>query len=107
MSTGYVDAGHGHQRDFQEVNLKNEADTWLTSKDALAATDANGNNGVAAAGGAKQSSLSGYRSADSRSPAVTWFAPMLLKPLFVATSCQARQRRMPLPSHLPPATGAQ
>ena len=50
--TGYLDAGHGHQQDFQEVNLKNEADTWLNSKDALMATDANGNNGVAAAGGA-------------------------------------------------------
>ena len=49
--TGYLDAGHGHQQDFQEVNLKNEADTWLNSKDALMATDANGNNGVAAAGG--------------------------------------------------------
>eukprot|EP00435_Cladocopium_sp_Y103_P018461 s4220_g4.t1 len=49
---GYLDAGHGHQQDFQEVNLKNEADTWLNSKDALMATDANGNNGVAAAGGA-------------------------------------------------------
>ncbi|CAL1169542.1 unnamed protein product, partial [Cladocopium goreaui] len=47
---GYLDAGHGHQQDFQEVNLKNEADTWLNSKDALMATDANGNNGVAAAG---------------------------------------------------------
>ena len=50
--TGYLDAGHGHQQDFQEVNLKNEANTWLNSKDALMATDANGNNGVAAAGGA-------------------------------------------------------
>eukprot|EP00434_Breviolum_minutum_P010837 symbB.v1.2.009553.t1/scaffold604.1/size182248/11 len=47
---GYLDAGHGHNLDFQEVNLQNEANTWLTSKDALAATDANGNNGVAAAG---------------------------------------------------------
>ena len=51
LPTGYLDAGHGHQQDFQEVNLKNEADTWLNSKDALMATDANGNNGVAAAGG--------------------------------------------------------
>lgn len=55
--TGYLDAGHGHQQDFQEVNLKNEADTWLNSKDALMATDANGNNGVAAAGGAPGGSL--------------------------------------------------
>eukprot|EP00913_Durusdinium_trenchii_P028567 g26793.t2 len=47
---GYLDAGHGHQRDFQEVNLQNEAGTWLTSKDAINAIDANNNNGVAAAG---------------------------------------------------------
>ncbi|CAK9104350.1 Phosphate-binding protein PstS (PBP) [Durusdinium trenchii] len=47
---GYLDAGHGHQRDFQEVNLQNEAGTWLTSKDAINAMDANNNNGVAAAG---------------------------------------------------------
>ena len=34
----------------QEVNLQNEAGTWLTSKDAINAIDANNNNGVAAAG---------------------------------------------------------
>ncbi|CAJ1357226.1 unnamed protein product [Effrenium voratum] len=47
---GYLDAGHGHQRDLQEVSLQNEANTWLTSKDAMAATDSNGNNGISAAG---------------------------------------------------------
>eukprot|EP00913_Durusdinium_trenchii_P026557 g24915.t1 len=48
---GYLDAGHGHQRDFQDrLNLQNEAGTWLTSKDAINAMDANNNNGVAAAG---------------------------------------------------------
>ena len=34
----------------QEVSLQNEANTWLTSKDAMAATDSNGNNGISAAG---------------------------------------------------------
>ena len=53
-----MDAGHGHNLDFEEVNLQNEANTWLTSKDALAATDANNNNGVAAAGGTCQQRLS-------------------------------------------------
>ncbi|CAJ1399584.1 unnamed protein product [Effrenium voratum] len=47
---GYLDAGHGHQRSLQEVSLQNEANTWLTSKDAMAATDSNGNNGISAAG---------------------------------------------------------
>eukprot|EP00434_Breviolum_minutum_P010838 symbB.v1.2.009554.t1/scaffold604.1/size182248/12 len=65
---GYLDAGHGHNLDFQEVNLQNEANTWLTSKDALAATDANGNNGVAAAGqnvvSSKRNSYSLWKLAD-------------------------------------------
>jgi len=47
---GYLDAGHGHQRLFSEVMLKNEDAVWLTSKMAMAAVDAYGNNGVAAAG---------------------------------------------------------
>jgi len=47
---GYLDAGHGHQRGFAEVMLRNEDNAWLTSTMALAAVDQYGNNGVAAAG---------------------------------------------------------
>lgn len=47
---GYLDAGHGHQRNFLEVQLQNPAGTWLDSKSSMAAMDANNNNGVAAAG---------------------------------------------------------
>ena len=47
---GYIDAGHGHQSNLLEVSLQNEANVWLTSMDAINAMDANGNNGVAAAG---------------------------------------------------------
>jgi len=46
---GYLDAGHGHQRGFSEVKLQNEANTWLTSAEAIAAVE-NGINGIAAAG---------------------------------------------------------
>lgn len=45
---GYLDAGHGHNRGFQEAYLKNEADNWLTSTMAIETFD-NGINGVAAA----------------------------------------------------------
>jgi len=47
---GYLDAGHGHNRNFQEVYLKNEDDNWLTSLQAISTVDTNGENGVAAAG---------------------------------------------------------
>eukprot|EP00933_Yihiella_yeosuensis_P053476 TRINITY_DN5171_c2_g3_i1.p1 TRINITY_DN5171_c2_g3~~TRINITY_DN5171_c2_g3_i1.p1 ORF type:complete len:896 (-),score=226.72 TRINITY_DN5171_c2_g3_i1:207-2894(-) len=47
---GYLDAGHGHQRNYQEAKLKNKGGKWLDSKTALATVDANNNNGVAAAG---------------------------------------------------------
>jgi len=46
---GYLDAGHGHQRGFSEVKLKNEDAKWLTTKEAIA-TVIDGNNGIAAAG---------------------------------------------------------
>lgn len=49
---GYLDAGHGHQRGFGEVKLQNEAGTWLTSAEAIAAGGSMANNGVAAAGAA-------------------------------------------------------
>mmetsp|Transcript_32133 Transcript_32133/g.75464 ORF Transcript_32133/g.75464 Transcript_32133/m.75464 type:complete len:927 (-) Transcript_32133:123-2903(-) len=49
-SIGYLDAGHGHQRNMQEVSFINQAGTTLTSLEALNAVDANGLNGVAAAG---------------------------------------------------------
>lgn len=62
--SGYLDAGHGHGLEFQEVNLENAAGTWLTSKDALTATDTNGNNGVAAAGGISFSFLQLFHSVD-------------------------------------------
>jgi len=52
FAIGYLDAGHGHQRNFQEVMLQNKANTWLTSSDALAASDNDGLNGVEAAGAA-------------------------------------------------------
>mmetsp|Transcript_52905 Transcript_52905/g.123832 ORF Transcript_52905/g.123832 Transcript_52905/m.123832 type:complete len:948 (-) Transcript_52905:90-2933(-) len=52
---GYLDAGHGHQRDFSEVKLKNADGTYLTSLEAMAAQDSFGNNGVAAAGAAGMS----------------------------------------------------
>eukprot|EP00445_Apocalathium_hangoei_P012834 CAMPEP_0203867660 /NCGR_PEP_ID=MMETSP0359-20131031/16650_1 /ASSEMBLY_ACC=CAM_ASM_000338 /TAXON_ID=268821 /ORGANISM="Scrippsiella Hangoei, Strain SHTV-5" /LENGTH=1314 /DNA_ID=CAMNT_0050785945 /DNA_START=63 /DNA_END=4007 /DNA_ORIENTATION=+ len=47
---GYLDAGHGHQRNIAEAMLKNEDGMWLTSLAAMASVDPNGNNGVAAAG---------------------------------------------------------
>jgi ABC-type phosphate transport system substrate-binding protein len=47
---GYLDAGHGHQRGFGEVSLLNEAGTWLTSAEALAAGGSMTNNGIATAG---------------------------------------------------------
>jgi len=47
---GYLDAGHGHQRNYAEVSLKNEDDKWLTSKEALAAGGSLSNNGIAKAG---------------------------------------------------------
>lgn len=46
---GYLDAGHGHVRNLQEVSLQNAAGSWLSSKQSLAASDSSGNNGVAAA----------------------------------------------------------
>lgn len=50
---GYLDSGHGHNRNFQEAYLQNEADTWLTALMSINAVDADtGNNGVAAAGAA-------------------------------------------------------
>lgn len=49
---GYLDAGHGHGRNFQEVKLRNLDGTWITSKESLDRVDANGNNGVSAAGAA-------------------------------------------------------
>jgi len=52
-SIGYLDAGHGHNRDFQEVMLQNEEGTWLTSLDAIEYADENGENGVAAAAAAQ------------------------------------------------------
>lgn len=91
--TGYLDAGHGHQQDFQEVNLKNEADTWLNSKDALMATDANGNNGVAAAGGAPGGSCrclslgAAFRAAFSYIFRSFVCALLLLASLFLPQSC--------------------
>lgn len=47
---GYLDAGHGHIINMPEAELMNEDNKWLTSKQAIAAVDSNGNNGVAAAG---------------------------------------------------------
>ena len=49
---GYVDAGHGHQRGFSEVHLKNVAGTWLTSKMAMDVGATPADNGIAAAGAA-------------------------------------------------------
>jgi ABC-type phosphate transport system substrate-binding protein len=40
---GYLDAGHGHQRNFQEISLQNEDGTFLTSKESMA------QNGITAA----------------------------------------------------------
>eukprot|EP00747_Dinoflagellata_sp_TGD_P051967 gnl/TRDRNA2_/TRDRNA2_147641_c0_seq1.p1 gnl/TRDRNA2_/TRDRNA2_147641_c0~~gnl/TRDRNA2_/TRDRNA2_147641_c0_seq1.p1 ORF type:complete len:904 (+),score=158.83 gnl/TRDRNA2_/TRDRNA2_147641_c0_seq1:98-2809(+) len=54
-SIGYLDAGHGHKRNFGEVKMLNKAGTWLTSTEALAAKDTDGNNGVSAAGAAAAS----------------------------------------------------
>jgi ABC-type phosphate transport system substrate-binding protein len=41
-SIGYVDAGHGHEKGLKEVELKNKAGKWVTSKtaDIAAAGDA-------------------------------------------------------------------
>ena len=41
-SIGYVDAGHGHEKKLKEVELKNKAGKWVTSKtaDIAAAGDA-------------------------------------------------------------------
>lgn len=49
-AVGYLDAGHGHSAGFSEAMLMNEDSNWLTSTMAIAAEDANGNNGIAAAG---------------------------------------------------------
>jgi len=54
-SIGYLDAGHGHNRNFPEAMLKNEADNWLTSAEAIDYEDNNGENGVAAAAAALSS----------------------------------------------------
>lgn len=54
-SIGYLDAGHGHNRNFQEAMLKNEADSWLTSAQAIEFEDNNGENGIAAAAAALSS----------------------------------------------------
>jgi len=50
FAIGYLDAGHGHQRGFAEVALKNEANNWLTSTQAMAAGSSPSTNGIAAAG---------------------------------------------------------
>ncbi|CAE8596973.1 unnamed protein product [Polarella glacialis] len=70
---GYLDAGHGHLRKFEEVSLMNKDNTWLTSKNAIAASDANGNNGVAAAGAAAVTAGSIPVNADADWSAVSLF----------------------------------
>jgi ABC-type phosphate transport system substrate-binding protein len=69
-SIGYLDAGHGHNRNFLEAMLKNEANTWLTSAQAIAYQDSNGENGVAAAAAA----LTSPPAADASWAAVNLYA---------------------------------
>jgi len=47
---GYMDAGHGHQRHLAEAKLLNMNARWLNSAEAIQRTNAQGENGIAAAG---------------------------------------------------------
>lgn len=52
FALGYLDAGHGHNRGFSEVALKNEAGNWLTSRQAIDFGSSPAENGIATAGAA-------------------------------------------------------
>mmetsp|Transcript_85516 Transcript_85516/g.151339 ORF Transcript_85516/g.151339 Transcript_85516/m.151339 type:complete len:895 (+) Transcript_85516:76-2760(+) len=87
---GYLDAGHGHSANFQEVFLRNVQGTWLTSSQAIAHSDINGNNGVASAGAAAvaanvfpttfDSDWSGVNLFDQDTGSMTW--PIVLVSYF-------------------------